>query len=44
MAHRVDMINENYETTVNFVNTRERIGRNLLIIDDELSQQLLLLS
>ena len=35
MAHGVDVINENYEISINFVNTRERLNRKLLIVDDE---------
>ena len=35
MVRRVDMINENYEILKNFVNSRERLNRNLLIVNDE---------
>ena len=44
MAHGVDVINENYENSITFVNIGERLNRKLLIINDELAQQLLLLS
>ena len=39
MAHGIDVISENYEISINFVNTGERLNRNLLIVDDELPQQ-----
>ena len=35
MARGVDVINENYETSINFVNTRDKLDRNSLIIYDE---------
>ena len=38
MAHGVDVINENYEISINFVNTGKRLNRHLLIVDDELPQ------
>ena len=44
MTYGVDVINENYEILINFVNTGERLNRKLLIVNDELPQQLLLLS
>ena len=44
MAHGVDVINENYEILINFVNIGERLNRKLLIIDEELPQKFLLLS
>ena len=36
MTPEVDVINETYEISINFVDTREILDRNLLIIDDEL--------
>ena len=36
MAHGVDVINENYKISINFVNTGERLNRKLLIVDNEL--------
>ena len=35
MALGVDVINENYEISINFVNIGEKLDRNSLIIDDE---------
>ena len=35
MALGVDVINENYEILINFVNTRAKLDRNLLIVDNE---------
>ena len=44
MTYGVDVINENYEILINFMNIGERLNRKLLIVNDELPQQLLLLS
>ena len=38
MTHGVDVISENYEISINFVNIGERLNRNVLIVDDELCQ------
>ena len=43
MIHGVGVISENYEILLNFVNTKERLNRNLLVVNNELPQQLLLL-
>ena len=44
MTPRVDMINENYDISINVVNTRETLTRNLLVINYGLPSQQLLLS
>ena len=36
LALEVYVINENYEISINFVNTRKILNINLLVIDDEL--------
>ena len=36
MTPRVDVINENYDISINVVNTRETLTRNLLVINYEL--------
>ena len=36
MAHGVDVINKNYEILINFVNTRDKLNKKLLIVNDEL--------
>ena len=35
MTPRIDVISENYEISINFVNTREKLDRNLLVVDDK---------
>ena len=44
IANEVDVINENYGISRNFMNTGERFNRNLLIIDDEFASIIALLS
>ena len=36
MAYGVDVIMKNYEISINFLNTRERLKRIVLNVDDEL--------
>ena len=36
MAYGVDVIMKNYEILINFLNTRERLKRIVLNVDDEL--------
>ena len=35
MALGIDVINENSDISINFMNTREKLNRNSLIVDDE---------
>ena len=43
MASGVDVINEDYEISINFVNRGEKLDRNSLIIDDEFASTVALI-
>ena len=42
MAPGVDVINESYEISINFVNIGEKLDRNSLIVDDEFASTIAL--